>query len=129
MHFNRSTFHLLKAFNRIFLYSFPFKLASSKRELRFGQKHHSIPNNFLERRRHETQSHRLRENKLILFFNQDRKIRDQLQIPSSLKNSQTFKRLKISLHTFKNSPERNRQKRKMFKIISNLLPNSYPPFV
>lgn len=108
MHFNQSPFRLLKAFNPIFLYSFPF--SSQARKESSDSVETFDPEQFLPRK--ETRNNRIDyENKLILFFDQDKKIRDQL--PFFLKKIDKFiKDSKISLYfsIFKNS------KKKKFKI-------------
>lgn len=120
MHFNQSPFRLLKAFNPIFLYSFPF--SSQARKESSDSVETFDAEQFLPRK--ETRNNRIDyENKLILFFDQDKKIRDQL--PFFLKKIDKFiKDSKISLYfsIFKNS-------KKKVQNISNLFPNSYSPFL
>lgn len=104
MHFNQSPFRLLKAFNPIFLYSFPFSSQARKESSDSVETFDS--EQFLPRK--ETRNNRIDyENKLILFFDQDKKIRDQL--PFFLKKIDKFIKDQKFRSTFLSS-----------KILSNL---------
>lgn len=124
MHFNQSPFRLLKAFNPIFLYSFPF--SSQARKESSDSVETFDPEQFLPRK--ETRNNRIDyENKLILFFDQDKKIRDQLsfflkKIDKRFKNFALLFYLQKYYLIFKNS-------KKKVQNISNLFPNSYSPFL